>query len=283
MRRFPYPFRYRRIARVDPAEIPVMMLLIGLIRIPVFLIIVGAYLALCSVGGAFCFRGRRRQAFLAGVTSFGSRLTLRLFGVSVSVNGREKGPDCRSPRLAVANHLSYLDILILSSLYRSLFIASVEVQRTFFLGTLASFGGSLFVERRSKTGLLREIDRIAETLRAGAVVTLFPEGTSSNGVGVLPFKGSLFTAAEKAGVEVLPICIRYRAIEGKPITPENRDLAFYYGDIRFFPHLLRLFFVRSIDISVTFLDRIETVGRERKAIAEEAYKAIVECGLQSAE
>jgi lyso-ornithine lipid O-acyltransferase len=249
---------------------------IGLIRIAAFLAITIVYLIVCFIGGLLIADSSRRRTFLARVTSFGCRLTLSVFGIRVRVRNREKCRLQEGRLMAVANHVSYLDILILSSLYRSLYISTVEVQKTFFLGTLAAFGGSLFVERRSKSRLLQEIDRIAGVLSAGAVVTLFPEGTSSNGERVLPFKGSLFMAAEKAGVNIQPICIFYRSIEGKPVCANNRDLAFYYGDLRFLPHLLRLFFVRSMEVSVAFLDTIDIAGRERKEIVDEAFGRIDE-------
>jgi 1-acyl-sn-glycerol-3-phosphate acyltransferase len=247
---------------------------IGLVRIPAFLTLTVAYIIGCFLGGLLFIPTNRRKEFLTRMTSIGCRIALGIFGIRVTVRNPEKCRLHEGRMLAVANHVSYLDILILSSLYRSLFITSVEVQKTFFLGTLAAFGGSLFVERRSKSKLLEEIDRIAGVLSSGPVVTLFPEGTSSNGEAVLPFKGSLFTAAEKAGVDIQPISIAYRKIEGKQVSPENRDLAFFYGDIEFFPHLLRLFFVGSMEVTVTFLDSITSAGKERKEIVDEAYGSI---------
>ena len=171
--------------------------------------------------------------------------------------------------------MSFLDILILSSIYRSLYITSVEVQKTFFLGMMSRFGGSLFVERRSKAKLLQEIETIAAVLQEGIPITLFPEGTSSSGDSVLPFKPSLFSAALKAQVDVQPVCIQYRLVDGKPVSPENRDRVYYYGHLTFFAQLVKLFFVRSLRGTVTFLEPVKTAGRERKEIVEEVYGKIV--------
>jgi 1-acyl-sn-glycerol-3-phosphate acyltransferase len=141
---------------------------------------------------------------------------------------------------------------------------------------MAKLGGSLFVERRSKTKLLEEIERIAGVLRNGYSITLFPEGTSSNGERVLPFKGALFSTAEKANVNVLPVCIQYKMINGKPFSPENRDAVCYYGDIMFFPHLCNLFFLKKINVTVTFLPEISVSGKERKDLVDSCYGSIVD-------
>jgi 1-acyl-sn-glycerol-3-phosphate acyltransferase len=147
----------------------------------------------------------------------------------------------------------------------------------FFLGLMCRLGGSIFVERRSKTLLLNEIDRIAGILKRGYTITLFPEGTSSNGEKVLPFKAALFTTAEKAAVSIQPICIKYTAINKKPITAKNRDYAYYYGDLEFFPHLLKLFFVRSMKVSVTFLDQPTNLQGDRKNLVNHVFTTISDC------
>jgi 1-acyl-sn-glycerol-3-phosphate acyltransferase len=85
---------------------------------------------------------------------------------------------------------------------------------------------------------------------------------------VLPFKGALFRAAEKANVPILPLCIQYQTINRQPITPSNRDLVYYYGDIEFFPHLIKLFFVKRIDVKVEFLKKITSGTLERKELVD---------------
>ena len=107
----------------------------------------------------------------------------------------------------MANHVSYVDILVIASRTPAVFITSVELKRTFPLGMLAWFGGSLFVERRSPAGLKQEISAIARTLQEGTSVVLFPEGTTFDGDHVRPFRSSLFTAAIRAAVPVQPVCI----------------------------------------------------------------------------
>ncbi|MBN1983112.1 MAG: 1-acyl-sn-glycerol-3-phosphate acyltransferase [Chitinivibrionales bacterium] len=175
----------------------------------------------------------------------------------------------------ISNHVSYLDILILSSHQPSAFITSVEIQKTFFMGFLATLGGSLFVERRNKAGLHREIAAMRQTCEHGVPIVLFPEGTSSNGETVLPFKSSLFQSAIEAGIDIIPVCLRYKTIDGRPVTKCNRDRLFYYGSIYFFPHLLQLPFVRCAEVNLTYLDPISVRdGMNRKELAALSFQRI---------
>lgn len=243
------------------------------VKIPLFLFALLSYIGISITGDFFIRNKQKKLRFFSKTTSIACRLALKILAIRVKVinfNLRLLS----SHQLFVSNHMSYLDIMILSSIMPSLYITSVEVEKTFFLGLMSKLGGSLFVERRSKTKLLEEIDRIASVLKMGFSVTLFPEGTSSNGEKVLPFKGALFSTAENAGVPIQPICIKYELVNGKPVTAKNRDLLYYYGDIVFFPHLVKLFFVGKTDVSVTFLDKINTEGQERKVIADRCFNSI---------
>jgi len=249
----------------------------AIIKIPLFLITLIFYIVISLVVDILIRKETLKLKLLGRITSLGSSLALKILGINVSVVNRPRDNKELEKVFVISNHLSYLDILIYASVFRSLYITSVEVQKMFFLGLMSRLGGSFFVERRSKTKLLLEIDRIAEVLKKGFTVTLFPEGTSSNGDTVFPFKGALFSAAEKANVPILPVCIQYQTINKQPITPSNRDLAYYYGDIEFFPHLMKLFFVKRIEVKVEFLEKIAGGTLERKELVDSVYTAISDC------
>jgi 1-acyl-sn-glycerol-3-phosphate acyltransferase len=203
-----------------------------------------------------------------------ARKSVNLLNINLRVEGpvEELG---KGNYLVVANHLSYVDIIIISALLPSLFVTSVEVKNSPFQGFMSRLGGSLFVERRKRSGLRSEISTIARTVREGVSVVVFPEGTSSNGDNILPFKSSLFSAATEGGTDILPLCIRYTAINGRPITAENRDRIYYYGDLVFVPHLLKLPFTKSIDVTVSFLDPVSPDNYEsRKKLAEDIRNRI---------
>lgn len=249
------------------------MIIRFLLKIPFFFITLFSYMGTSFLCDLLIKDSVKKRECFTKVTSKFCGWGLRILGISINVCGKDI-LDSGGHKLQIANHMSYLDIMILATINPTLFITSVELQHTFFLGAVARLGGSLFVERRSKAKLLEEIERIGSTINDGFTVTLFPEGTSSNGERVLPFKGALFLTAQQSSVEIQPICIKYLSIDGKQVTPSNRDLIYYYGDLTFFPHIFKLLFVKSVEVEVTFLDPIKSNGIERKELVELTYSTI---------
>jgi 1-acyl-sn-glycerol-3-phosphate acyltransferase len=140
---------------------------------------------------------------------------------------------------------------------------------------LAWLGGSIFVERRSPAGLKQEIKEIEQVLSEGISVALFPEGTTSDGDTVKPFKNSLITAAITTGSSLLPVCIRYTKVNGHCVGTHNRDLVYYYGGTTFFEHLPRLLRLKSIEVECTVLRPISTHQyHSRKDLASRAHGVI---------
>jgi len=240
--------------------------------------IISLFLLYVFVSGIICLFpvDRKAKRIVAIRTASGfARMVLILFGVRVQVKHRERLHKTGDGRLIVSNHLSYIDVLVLSAFAPSVFITSVELKNTALLGTLARLSGSIFVERRRPAGLKREIDDIAAALCQGLPVALFPEGTTSNGDRVHPFKNSLFDAAVRTRAEIVPVCFRYTRVNNERLTPENRDLIFYYGGVTFFKHFLRLLSLKSIDVEVMLLKGIKVhPGQSRKELAAETYRAI---------
>ncbi len=240
------------------------------------------YLFISCISGMLPATGKLRRALRMQTTSFFSKHILTLLGIRVHLCGREQLRTNNSGRLIVANHLSYLDVLVISSLVPAIFITSVELKRTLVLGTFARFGGSLFVERRNPSGLKQELRDIGEVLGQGFTVVLFPEGTTSNGDCVQRFKNSLFNSAISAEADVLPLCLRYTKINGDAVTAGNRDAVLYYGGMSFFRHLPGLLLQKSVDIDVMPLGTItanpETSRKDLAARAHDAISAAYEAG-----
>lgn len=179
--------------------------------------------------------------------------------------------------LAVANHVSYTDIILLSSLESYSFITSVEMGNNFFLGNITRLGGSLFTNRKNPVGLKQEIENFSQAIKDGNKVVLFAESTSTDGRDVRPFKSSLFQVALSADCPILPICIKYKSIDGKPIDDSNRDLVCWYGDMTFAPHFMKLL-NRQISAEITFLDPVyEVAGKTRQQLSESVYRQIHDC------
>jgi 1-acyl-sn-glycerol-3-phosphate acyltransferase len=232
------------------------------------------YIVHLSAGGVAIADRPRRRRWRARMTARYSRRVLRHLGFRVRVEG-SLPPRNSSPAMIVANHMGYLDILVLTSLAPMVFITSVEVRRTIFLGLLARLGGSLFVERRHRSKLPEELAMIERSMDGGLPVTLFPEATSSNGTTVLPFKASLLEVPCRLGADVIPLCVRYTGINGAPPTARSRDLVAYYGELSFLPHFLKLPFIESIDVSITVLPPTTARGRSRKELCASLYTAIM--------
>jgi 1-acyl-sn-glycerol-3-phosphate acyltransferase len=131
------------------------------------------------------------------------------------------------------------------------------------------------VERRKPSGLKDEIRDIAAVLGQGITVALFPEGTTSNGDRVQPFKNSLFDAAVSTRADVVPVCFRYTRVNREQLGRQNRDAVFYHGGVTFLKHAPSLLALRSIEIEVVVLKAIRAQdGRTRKEVAALAHSAI---------
>jgi 1-acyl-sn-glycerol-3-phosphate acyltransferase len=212
-----------------------------------------------------------------------SQWALRFLGFKVKRSGCLDHLVSDAPSLIVSNHLSWLDILVIASIRPTVFVTSVEIRDSGFLGMVCKLAGCHFVERRSRSNIGVEVEKMAETLREGFAVGLFPEGTTSNGAAVLPFKVSLFDAAIAAGVPVQPVCLNYLTIDGRSVDIESGRRLFWYGDMEFLPHLWALMFVDHVEVEVTVLDPVAIDhGVDRKALAGQAWKQISTCYIQMA-
>lgn len=152
--------------------------------------------------------------------------------------------------LIVANHLSYLDVLILSAKFPSCFVTSLEVKNSPFIGQLSILAGCLFVDRQNKSNQKNEVLELRDALMNGMSVTVFPEATSTNGEEILRFRRPLFEASIATQKQILPITINYQTIEGQKIDRLNRDIVCWYGEMTFFSHFFKLLHTKNIQVEV---------------------------------
>ncbi len=158
-----------------------------------------------------------------------------------SVHVKQYGELCRhQPMLYVGNHISYLDIFVLGGVIPGYFIAKSDVAGWPLLGRMARLQNTLFFERNARRAAV-QIDIMRNHLQAGGNLILFPEGTSTYGTSVVPFKSSLFKAAEHDSADVLvqPFAISYTRCAGKPMSAEHRDNFAWYDEMAFFKHFIR--------------------------------------------
>ena len=131
---------------------------------------------------------------------------LRILGVPLHVHGQ---PPAHGPVLLVANHISWLDILVMHAARHCRFVAKSDVRHWALIGPLATGGGTLYIEREKRRDAMRVVHHMAESLAQGDVVAVFPEGTTSDGRALLPFHANLIQAALSAGAPVQPVALRY--------------------------------------------------------------------------
>lgn len=206
---------------------------------------------------------------------FYHRMIARIMGFDVVVSGM---PVEAPPVLFVGNHVSYLDITVLGSVVETSFIAKAEIAAWPLFGWLAKLQRSVFVERRSaRAGAQR--DEIAERLAAGDSLVLFPEGTSDDGVHVLPFRTALFGVAERevAGrpLTVQPFSIAYTRLHGVPIGREWQPVYAWYGDMDLPSHLWRVLGLGRARIDLMFHPPVTLPAfASRKALADHCFAAV---------
>ena len=176
--------------------------------------------------------------------------------------------------LFVSNHLSYFDIIILGSLIPGRFIAKSEVAKWPILGLLAKATRTIFITRQKNTAHLQK-KLIKQELEKLENLILFPEGTSTDGRRVLPFKSSLFEAPKLANSTVQPITIRYTHLNGIPIRYWDRPFFNWYGDMEFVPHLITALSLGVLKIEVKFHAPIgANQFADRKKLAAYCHKKV---------
>jgi 1-acyl-sn-glycerol-3-phosphate acyltransferase len=197
------------------------------------------------------------------ITQAVCRSAFVILGIGFATRGRPM----RGRGAVVANHASWLDIFTLNAPQRIFFVSKSEVGGWPGIGILARATGTLFIERKSREAR-RQKELFEARLRAGDKLLFFPEGTSTDGVRVLPFKSTLFAAFFEPGLreflQVQPVTVVYRA-------PPGADPRFYgwWGDMEFGPHLLKLLAApRQGAVEVIFHTPVRVADfPDRKALA----------------
>jgi 1-acyl-sn-glycerol-3-phosphate acyltransferase len=185
------------------------------------------------------------------------------------------------------NHVSYLDIPVLGFLFDAVFVAKSEVASWPLFGIIARLGRTVFVNRDPRHSKKQSAD-IRARLAQGASLVLFPEGTSSNGHAVLPFKSALFDALKAAGddrpVWVQPVSISYvRTAGGRTLRHGLEDAYAWHGDMTLAPHLFRVLCLRGAVVDVTFHDPINPSRfAGRKDLANACHNQVAE-GVRDAQ
>lgn len=226
----------------------------------------GAELALAALRyGAQCaFRASdHAQATRAAWMQHTAGRLLRIFAAEVRVVGTPP-----QSGLLVSNHLGYLDVIVLGSLTPSVFVARHDVQSWPVFGWLASRAGTVYIQRERRSHVGPVTDQIQTVLDTGVLVILFPEGTSSDGRTVLPFKSSLLEPATRVKLPLSAGWIQYELDDG-----DVGEEVCYWKDMTFLPHLLNLLGKRRIRATVRFTN-VENHGADRKELARRLHAEV---------
>jgi len=207
------------------------------------------------------------------------RQVCRIIGIRLHIDGsiaRENGV------LIISNHVSWLDITVLSAVAPVSFVAKQEVASWPFVSWLAKLQRSVFIDRTRRSEVTDKANEILERLQAGDHIVLFAEGTSSDGNGIVPFKTPLFAAAKPSGgapigsdVCAQTLALTYTKLHGIPLCRRGRPVVAWYGDMDLASHAWKLLGLGPLDAEIRIgppvpLDEFA----DRKALARYAEQQV---------
>jgi 1-acyl-sn-glycerol-3-phosphate acyltransferase len=207
------------------------------------------------------------------------RQVCRIVGIRLNVEGEvanEQGV------LIISNHVSWLDITVLSAVAPVSFVAKQEVASWPFVSWLAKLQRSVFVDRTRRNEVGDKANEILDRLEGGDHVVLFAEGTSSDGNSVVPFKTALFAAAKPVGgrpmgdqVSAQTLALTYTKLHGLPLCRRGRPVVAWYGDMDMASHAWKLLGLGPLDVHIRIgppvpLDEFP----DRKALARYAEEKV---------
>ncbi len=235
-------------------------------KLPAVLLTTAAFAAIPAMARLVA-PGRRLAVGRVGAEA--CRLWGRTMCAILSVRCQVEGKVPRDGVFVVAsNHLSYLDILVLGSLYPSLFLAKREIASWPVFGWIARGAGTLFIDREQVKDVVRAGREMSDRLQLGLPLTIFPEGRSSKGVEILPFQPSLLEPAARALVPCWAASISYET-PGEALPP-SRTICWHDSE-SLLTHFPRLIGLKSVIARVRFAEA-PVCSADRKELANALWK-----------
>jgi 1-acyl-sn-glycerol-3-phosphate acyltransferase len=227
-----------------------------------FFLFAGGCVNLCLAGSA-----RRRARADAVCTMLWSRAMCRILGIRVMKSGADRAISS----FAVCNHVSYIDVIVMGSVRPLSFLAMHEVKGWPIMGWLASLGGTIFINRKSKKAAVVAIRDMECKQDYGVMVVVFPEGTTSDGKSTKAFKSTLFSVPARRNIPVTPVSVRYSA--------DRLGIVAWYGGMKLAPHFWNLLGIKSIDAVLHFNQPVSSPAEEISAV--EARKRLCTLAYES--
>lgn len=206
-------------------------------------------------------------------------LVRTILNIKVTVVGEERCMESGGC-VIICNHVSYVDGIVLGSMFPIVFVSKREVKRWPIVGPWKTLCGTIFINRQRKNLVASLVREMRQKLNQEANVLLFPEGTSTNGERILPFQTAPLAAPLRNRSIIVPVTLAYKRIDDEPVTAANRDLLYWYGNMEFVPHFWKLLSLRSIELIVTIQPKIECFRYKdnsagRKKLAADCYDRVL--------
>ncbi|MBK9707107.1 MAG: 1-acyl-sn-glycerol-3-phosphate acyltransferase [Acidobacteria bacterium] len=223
---------------------------------------------------------KSRVKLLTSASSIWARILLKVLGISVRSIGIL--PDSsRESFLLVSNHQSYLDILIILSLFPAAFIAKSEVGSWPLIGWLSRLAPTVFIRRGDTLSNVQGFYGACGLLRQGINVQVFPEGTTSDGTEVLKFSELFLASAVRTGRRVLPLTVNFQMVNGVSPDRDALDLICWYGEMDFASHFWKLLAIDSAEVSLVVQKPISIEKYSRAASVARVAEVIVKSEFDS--
>lgn len=194
---------------------------------------------------------------------------LHIWGIDLEVRGR---PVMQGPALLVCNHISWLDILVIHATRHCRFVSKSELRDWPMLGTLATGGGTLYIERAQRKDAMRMVKDMAQSLKNGEVLAVFPEGTTGDGVGILPFHANLIQSAIDGDAPVQPMALQFIDSQTNTLSMAAR----YIDDDTLLGSVWSTLNARHLKAIVNFGDLQTANGRDRRVWAHDLRNVVMD-------
>jgi 1-acyl-sn-glycerol-3-phosphate acyltransferase len=211
--------------------------------------------------------GRLQPTECALLVRTWSRQMLAILGVELVVRGHPPG---HGPLLIVANHISWLDILVMDAAQPARFVSKSDVRSWPVLGSLVTGAGTLYIERENRRDAMRVVHQMADSLRAGDILAVFPEGTTGDGQTLLPFHANLIQAAISVNAPVLPVGLSF--VDGH--TGQRSDAPLFIGDTTMLQSIWSTLRATRVQAVVHFGEPELFAGRDRRTWSHDLRETV---------
>ena len=199
---------------------------------------------------------------------------VKIFGIKVKLDGNIED----KKTLFISNHISYLDIFILGSQIDAVFVAKSEIDNWPIINKICRLGKTIFIERDNVLKIKDQMKLISKEIMSGFNIIIFPEGTSSDGSRVLPFKSSLFGLINtnlKEELKIQPISIFYEKLDGIPVEKKFRPFFAWFGNMDLLPHAWQFLGLGISEVKLKLHKTVKpTQFKNRKDLAKYCHKTI---------